>query len=349
MGIQPDFIVARSEKAMDARRRARFALFCNVDPENVIDSVDLPSAYETPVYLSKQKLDEKILTMMDLPLKKLDLSKWETMVSSIENKKEKHRTIAVVGKYFATGEYQLRDSYAALMDAIDHAAWTQGVDVQVKWIQAEKLEHDGLSELKDVDGIIVPIGWGPRGVEGKIVAVNYARINKIPYLGLCYGMQLAVVEYARNVLGLTGAHTLECDADTAHPVIHMIKGQDEILKHRAYGGTMRLGRWECRVTRGSIADGAYMKYKGYDDKEKKIIGERHRHRYEFNNAYVKRFEDAGLIIAGRSVVENLVEIIELPKSVHPFFLGTQYHPEYRSRPLAPHPIFMEFIHACSRG
>lgn len=343
MGIQPDFIVARSEKAMDGRRRARFALFCNVEPENVIDSVDLPSVYECPVYLAKQGLDEKILAMMGLPLHALDMSKWEQMVTTIKMKSNAAKTVAIVGKYFATGEYQLRDSYAALMDAIDHAAWADGTAVTVKWIQAEKLEKGDVSQLNGTDGIIVPIGWGPRGVEGKILAINYARVNKIPYLGLCYGMQLAVVEYARNVLGLKNAHTLEVDADTAHPVIHMIKGQDEILKRRAYGGTMRLGRWECRVKPGTIADGAYMKYKGYDDSEHKIVGERHRHRYEFNDAYSKQFEDAGLIIAGRSVVENLAEIIELPRPLHPFFVGTQYHPEYRSRPLKPHPLFLSYI------
>ncbi len=345
MGIQPDFIVARAEKAMDERRRARFALFCNVEPENVIDSIDLPSAYETPIYLAKQKLDEKILTMMNLPFNSIDLSDWETMVGTIKKKKETHKTVAIVGKYFATGEYQLRDSYAALMDAIDHAAWVKGVDVTVKWIQAEKLEKGDLAELNGVDGIIVPIGWGPRGVEGKISAINFARIHKIPYLGLCYGMQLAVVEYARNVLHLKGANTLEVDADTAHPVIHMINGQDEILKRRAYGGTMRLGRWECKVKPNSIADASYIKHKGYDDPKNKIVGERHRHRYEFNDAYAKQFESAGLIIAGRSVVENLAEIIELPRSVHPFFIGTQYHPEYRSRPLKPHALFVEFVAA----
>ncbi len=343
MGIQPDFIVTRAEKAMDARRRARFALFCNVEPENVIDSVDLPSAYESPIYLARQKLDEKILTMMDLPLKKLDLSDWEQMVETIKKKKDTTKTIAIVGKYFATGEYQLRDSYAALMDAIDHAAWAQGVQVNVKWVNAEKLEKGGLEELKDADGIIVPIGWGPRGVEGKISAIKYARENKIPYLGLCYGMQLAVVEYARNVLGLEGANTLEVDADTHHPVIHMISGQEDILKRRAYGGTMRLGRWECRVKRGSIADGAYAKYHAYEEPEGRMVGERHRHRYEFNDAYAKKLEDAGMTITGRSVVENLAEIIELPISMHPFFVGTQYHPEYRSRPLQPHPIFLQYI------
>ena len=355
MGIQPDFIVARAEKPMDARRRARFALFCNVEPENVIDSVDLPTPYESPIYLARQQIDEKILNMLGLPVNALDIHEWTDMVSSVKVKKDKSVTIAIVGKYFATGEYQLRDSYAALMDAIDHAAWKKGVNTKVKWIQAEKLEKSlpagrqgDLSDLNDADGIIVPIGWGPRGVEGKIKAIQYARENKIPYLGLCYGMQLAVVEYARNVLGLTGAHTVECDADTAHPVIHQIAGQDEILNRRAYGGTMRLGRWECKVTGKTIADESYTQYNAYDDSAKKIVGERHRHRYEFNDDYAKKLEDAGLVIAGRSVVENLVEIIELPRTAHPFFLGTQYHPEYRSRPLAPHPIFLEFIDASTK-
>ncbi len=345
MGIQPDFIVTRSEVAMDKRRRDRFALFCNVEPENVIDSVDLPSAYESPLYLAKQKLDEKILTMMNLELRKLDMSAWEKMTETIESKKQTKKTVAIVGKYFATGEYQLRDSYAALMDSIDHASWAQGVDVTVKWINAEKLEKGDLSDIEQVDGIIVPIGWGPRGVEGKIAAIKYARENKIPYLGLCYGMQLAVVEYARNVLGLEKAHTVECDADTTHPVIHMISGQEEILKRRAYGGTMRLGRWECKVKEGTISDASYAKHKGFDEPGKHIVGERHRHRYEFNDAYAEKLEKAGMIVAGRSVVENLAEIIELPKSAHPFFVGTQYHPEYRSRPLEPHPLFLDYIAA----
>ncbi len=349
LGIQPDFIVTRSEKSMDARRRARLALFCNVEPENVIDSVDLESPYESPTYLAKQKFDEKILAMLGLELRTQNLDSWSAMVGTIKKKKIKEVTIAIVGKYFATGEYQLRDSYAALMDAIDHASWNLGTSTKVKWIQAEKLESGNLDELKGVDGIIVPIGWGPRGVEGKIMAINYARINKIPYLGLCYGMQLAVVEYARNVLGLTGAHTLECDSGTPHPVIHMITGQDEILKRRAYGGTMRLGRWECRVKNGTIADKSYAAEASYENPEKKIVGERHRHRYEFNDAYTKQFEEGGMILAGRSVVENLVEIIELPKNVHPFFLGTQYHPEYRSRPLSPHPLFLSFIGACEKS
>ncbi len=342
MGIQPDFIVTRSEQPMDERRRARFALFCGVEAEHVIDSMDLKSPYESPLHLAKQGLDEKILTMLDLPARKLAMDNWRAMTDTIETKKPKKKTIAIVGKYFATGEYQLRDSYAALMDAIDHASWAKGVEADVKWIQAERLEKGDLGTLKGVDGIIVPIGWGPRGVEGKIKAIEYARMNKIPYLGLCYGMQLAVVEYARNVLNLQ-AHTIECSPETKHPVIHMIHGQEEILKRRAYGGTMRLGRWECKVKPGSIADACYLKYHAYDNEKDKIVGERHRHRYEFNDAYAKQIEDAGMVIAGRSVVENLAEIIELPRETHPFFVGTQYHPEYRSRPLVPHPLFLEYI------
>jgi CTP synthase len=345
MGIQPDFIVTRSEKPMDERRRARFALFCGVDADHVIDGVDLPSPYGAAQHYAEQKFDEMILSMLDLVAKPLNLKDWTVMVDRIHAKKTTVKTVAIVGKYFATGEYQLRDSYAALMDAIDHASWAQGIDVKVKWIQAEKLEKGDLSQLASIDGIIVPIGWGSRGVEGKIKAIEFARTKKVPYLGLCYGMQLAVVEYARNVLGYKTAHTLECDANTSHPVIHMIQGQEDILKRRAYGGTMRLGRWECQVKEGTIADMSYTKHNAYDDVVKKIVGERHRHRYEFNDAYTDDFEKAGLILAGRSVVEHLVEIVELPKSVHPFFIGTQYHPEYRSRPLEPHPIFLEYIAA----
>ncbi|MFH0750034.1 MAG: CTP synthase [Candidatus Gottesmanbacteria bacterium] len=347
MGIQPDFIVARGEKAVDERRRARFALFCNVDPENIINNPDVKSVYEIPVQFVEQKFDEKILTSLGLPNgASANIDKWKQMVETIKAKKQKEITIAIVGKYFRTGEYELRDSYAALLDAVDHASWAKGASVKTKWIQAEKLESGKTDELKNVDGIIVPIGWGPRGSEGKIKAIEYARMNKIPYLGLCYGMQLAVVEYARNVLNLEGANTTECDEKTKHPVIHMISGQKEVLERRAYGGTMRLGRWECKVVPNTQADESYMTHKGYDKPEEKIVGERHRHRYEFNDAYAKQCEGAGLILAGRSVIENLVEIIELPRSVHPFFVGTQYHPEYRSRPLAPHPLFLDFIASC---
>jgi len=346
MGIQPDFIVARAEKPMDDRRRDRFALFCNVEAEHVIDSVDMKSPYEVPLSFAEQKFDEKILKSLSLPLNTLEFSTWKKMVNTIHAKKAKSVEIAVVGKYFATGEYQLRDSYAALLDSIDHAGWAQGIETKLKWVSAESLENGDLSSVEGVQGIIVPIGWGSRGVEGKINAIEYARIKKIPYLGLCYGMQLAVVEFARNVLGLPKAHTVECDEKTLDPVIHMIEGQGELMKRRAYGGTMRLGRWECVVKEGSQSDSLYSKYEYYDDATNRIVGERHRHRYEFNDAYAAKLESKGLIIAGRSKVENLVEIVELPLNLHPFFVGTQYHPEYRSRPTNPHPHFLGFVAAC---
>jgi CTP synthase len=342
MGIQPDFIVARSEKPMDERRRARFALFCNVQPEYVIDASDVPSVYEVPLHFAQQQFGEKILELLELPVKDSHLTRWKEMVNTIHIKKEKKATIAIVGKYFATGEYQLRDSYAALLDAIDHASWKEGLETDVKWIHAESLEQGDISSLSDIQGIIVPIGWGSRGVEGKIKAIEVARTKKIPYLGLCFGMQLAVVEFARHVLGFDDANTVECNPETTHPVIHMIEGQEELMKRRAYGGTMRLGKWECKVKEGSIADRAYIDYGGYDDTEQKVVGERHRHRYEFNDEYAVQIEEKGMIISGRSIVESLVEIVELPEQDHPFFLGTQYHPEYRSYPLKPHPLFLAF-------
>ena len=234
------------------------------------------------------------------------------------------------------------------MDALDHAGWANGVQIKTKWINAERIEKGEATEklLDGVMGVIVPIGWGARGVEGMLKAIQFAREHKIPYLGLCYGMQLAVVEYARNVLGLKDANSVECDETTPNPIIYMNKLQEENKLRRAYGGTMRLGRWECKVKEGSIADNSYIKYSGYDDINKRVVGERHRHRYEFNDAYAKAIEDKGLIISGRSLIENLTEIVELPKEIHPFFLGTQYHPEYRSLPLKPHPLFLAYIRAC---
>lgn len=348
MGIQPDFVVCRGKTAIDKRRRERLAMFCNVDADNVINNPDEATAYAVPVTFENQKFPQKLLAALGLPDKPVDLTPWTNLLGQIEKSKKNSITVAIVGKYFATGDYELRDSYAALMDALDHAGWASGVTVKTRWVNAEKIEKGESIEtlLKGVAGIIVPIGWGPRGVEGMIAAIRFARENKIPYLGLCYGMQLAAVEFARNVLGLVNANTLECDNGTPHPIIHMISGQEEILKRRAYGGTMRLGRWECRVKGGSIADHAYTSYSGYDDPKNKIVGERHRHRYEFNDDYAKAFEEAGMVFSGRSVVENLAEIIELPKEIHPFFLGTQFHPEYRSRPLRPHPLFLVFINAC---
>ncbi len=349
MGIQPDFIVCRGEKAIDKRRRERLAMFCNVDGEDVINNPDMHSAYEVPMVLEEQEFPQKILKLLDLPNRPAKLDEWKTFVGRIESSKKKTVEIAIVGKYFATGDYELRDSYAALMDALDHAGWYEGVSIKTRWVNAERIEKGEPVHklLEGVSGVIVPIGWGPRGVEGMITAIQFARERKIPYLGLCYGMQLAVVEFARNVLGLKGANTTESDPNTAYPVIHIIPSQKEKMERRAYGGTMRLGRWECKVESGSLADSCYSSLKGYTNPERRLVWERHRHRYEFNDAFAKKFEERGMHFSGRSVVENLAEIMELPKSAHPFFLGTQFHPEYRSLPLRPHPIFISYVKACT--
>lgn len=349
MGIQPDFIIARSEKYLDQRRKDRFALFCNMHPEDVISNPDLKSAYEIPLMLHDQELDRKILQKLHLSVKSPKLGEWKNFLKKVKSKKGKEIEIAIVGKYFGTGDYQLKDSYAALFDAIDHASYYLGVKVNTRWVNAEKTEKEDLSKLiGDPDGIIVPIGWGVRGSEGMIKAASYAREKKIPYLGLCYGMQLAVIAYARDILGFKDANTTENDEKTKHPVIHLIPSQKELMKRRAYGGTMRLGGWEAKVKEGSRAHELYDRYNDFINKEKELTSERHRHRYEFNNEYAKDFEKAGLAISARSVVENLAEIIELPKDAHPFYLGTQGHPEYKSRPLNPHPIFLGFIDACKK-
>ncbi len=346
LGIQPDFVIARSEKYLDQRRRERFALFCNMKPEDIISNPDLKSVYEIPLVLQKQGMEEKILKKLGLKAKKPDLREWEQLVERIESKKEKQVEIAIVGKYFGTGDYQLKDSYAALFDAIDHAAYQIGVGIKTKWIDAEKVEKDGVKVLGKPDGIIVPIGWGERGAEGMITAASYAREHKIPYLGLCYGMQLAVIAFARDILGWKDAHTTEDNPKTSHPVIHLMPKQKDFMEKRAYGGTMRLGTWDALVKKGTRAYEIYKKY-GELKNSDGLTSERHRHRYEFNNEYSKDFEKAGLVISARSVVENLVEIIELPEKDHPFYMGTQGHPEYKSRPLKPHPIFLAFLQAAS--
>jgi CTP synthase len=352
MGIQPDFIVARSEKYLDQRRRDRFALFCNMRPEDIISNPDLESVYEIPGMLHKQELDKKILEKLGLEVRTPNIADWQKLVEKIKAKKSKTVELAIIGKYFGTGDYQLRDSYAALFDAIDHAAWSEGVEVKARWVNAEKVEKEGAtSVIGNPDGIIVPIGWGERGSEGMIASASYAREKKIPYLGLCYGMQLAAVAFARDVLGLKDANTAENAPESKNPVIHLIPSQKELMERRAYGGTMRLGTWEAIVKKGTRAFELYEKYGGTlnpIDTQTGKTSERHRHRYEFNNDYAKQMEENGLVIAARSVVEDLVEIIELPQSEHPFYVGTQGHPEYKSRPLSPHPIFVGFLQAAAK-
>jgi CTP synthase len=341
MGIQPDFIVARSEKLLDKRRIERFALFCNVQPENIISNPDVSHPYEVPLILESQQLSEKILRALNLKVIKPDLTEWKKLVEKVYSKKSgKVINIAIVGKYFGTGDYQLRDSYAALFDALNHGAFEIGAEIKTHWIDAEKVEKQGVDVIGKPDGIIVPIGWGERGAEGMISAASYARKNKIPYLGLCYGMQLAVIAFARDVLGWSDANTNENNSKTKHPVIHLMPAQKKYMDKRSYGGTMRLGTWNAKVKKETKAFQIY----GTEN-----TSERHRHRYEFNDEFIKDFEKNGLIISARSVVENLAEIIELPESIHPFYIGTQGHPEYKSRPLSPHPIFVAFLKACTKN
>lgn len=345
LGIQPHFIVARGERTIDNRRRDRFALFCNVPAHHIIDAPDVASVYELPPIFYRQQFDSKILKSLNLPVKPIHLKPWEDYVAKVKKSKKKTVNIAIIGKYFATGDYNLRDSYAALYDALDHAAVHQGVNLKIIGVNSEKYLSKSNGVLEEANGVIVPIGWGERGVEGKIKAIQFARENKVPYLGLCYGMQLAVVEFARHILGWEDAHTTEVNPKTTHPVIHMIPEQQRILENRAYGGTMRLGAWECIVKKDTLAWGMYEKHGQFIDKSRGLTSERHRHRYEFNDTFLNEFAKKGLSISGRSVKENLVELIELPQSMHPFFVGTQGHPEYKSRPLKPHAIFLEFLNA----
>ncbi|PIT92859.1 MAG: CTP synthase [Candidatus Harrisonbacteria bacterium CG10_big_fil_rev_8_21_14_0_10_42_17] len=349
MGIQPDFIVTRSERPLDRRRKDRFAVFCNIPSDHIIASPDAGSVYEVPIQFEKQKFHQRVMRALGLSERKSDLASWKAFLRKVRAPKKTSLTIAIVGKYFSTGEYHLRDSYAALFDALDHASWALGVELNTQWIDSGDITSQNIEKLIGrPDGIVVPIGWGIRGAEGMIEAADYARKKKIPYLGLCYGMQLAVVSYARHVLRWSDADTEENNQSTKHSVVHVIPAQEELIKRRAYGGTMRLGAWDAVVKPDTIAYGLYDAYDGFINKKKRLTSERHRHRYELNDAFAEALERKGLVISARSAVEGLAEIIELPRNIHPFYLGTQGHPEYKSRPLKPHPLFMGFLDAAKK-
>jgi len=349
LGIQPDMIIARSERALDKRRKDRLALFCNLNTAEVISNHNVDSVYEIPLVLNDQNVSKLIQDKLSLKFKKPQLSSWIKLVEKIKSRKQNKINIAIIGKYFGTGEYQLKDSYAALFDAIDHAAWYNNYEVKTHWIDAEEVEKKGVSIIGSPDGIIVPIGWGKRGAEGMTKTAGYARDKKIPYLGLCYGMQHAVISFARDILNLKDADTTENKPKTKDPVIHLIPTQHKYMKKRAYGGTMRLGGWKAKIFKNTQTYSIYKKYKAFLDKEKSITSERHRHRYEFNNKYLNAFKKSGMVISAVSLAEGLVEIIELPKNKHPFYIGTQGHPEYKSKPMKPHPIFIEFIKSCFKS
>jgi len=328
LGIMPDFIVCRSEKAVDDKRKEKIALASGVSSENIIAAPDVESIYEVPLVLEKQKFAEKIIKNLRLKHKKKDIKDWIDLNNRIKLTK-KEVNIGIIGKYQKTGNYVLTDSYVCVVESLKHAGWKLGIKPKLIWFDAEKVDND----FSNLDGLIIPQGWGKRGIEGKIKAIEYARINNIPFLGLCFGMQMAVIEFARNVLKLKDANTAEADPNTKFPVIHTMDYQKELIKNKQFGGTIRLGSWPCKLKKGTKLS------KIYSNKE--IINERHRHRYEFNNKYKKQFEEKGLTISGTSPDGKLVEAIEI--SNHKFFVGTQFHPEYKSRPLHPHPIFIEFL------
>jgi len=336
MGIQPDIIVARTDKPIDQKRLERLALFCNMRPEAIFSAPNLDTIYEVPLLFHKRNhhLASTCLKLLNLKLgKHKNIGGWRIMAKRAVTKWPKRLKIAVVGKYFVTGGYSLVDSYVSVVEATRHASWKLGVSSVFSWIDSEQIEKEGTDILKEHDGIIVPQGWGSRGTEGKIMTVKYARENNIPYLGLCFGMQMAVIEFARNVLGLKGANSVEVDSKTKYPVIHIMPNQKEYLSKKQYGGTIRLGSWPCTLKKGSKLAKIYG--------GKTLINERHRHRYEFNNVFKEKFEKKGMVFSGTSPDGKLVEAIELKD--HKFFIGTQYHPEYISRPLTPHPIFVSFL------
>lgn len=336
-GIAPDFIICRSEQPLDQKRKEKLSVLCNVKPEDLISAPDAEVIYEVPLILEKDRLGDKILQKFGLPRRRQDLRAWRAMVRKMAKAKTPV-DIAVVGKYFSTGDYTLVDSYISVVESLRHAAWANGRVPRLHWINSEDFEGNprAVAMLKKMDGVLVPGGFGGRGVEGIIAAIKFARQNKIPYFGLCYGMQLATIEFARNVCKMKKAHTTEIDRNTPYPVIDVMEEQKKNLADKNFGATMRLGDYPCRVKKGTLAQSAY--------KASSIV-ERHRHRYEVNNRFRQKLELAGLVFSGVYPKKNLVEIAELNKKMHPWFLGTQFHPEFQSRPWKPQPLFDAFVKA----
>ncbi len=335
-GIQSDIILGRSETFIDLPRKEKISIFCGLDPRDVISAPDCSLIYEIPLYLEKENLSDRILNKFKMKSHFKDMKKWEAFIAKIK-KIKKPIKIAIVGKYFETGDFTLADSYISVIEAIKHASWDCQRKPEISWLSAEIYEKNPsrVKELSNYDGVIIPGGFGQRGVEGKIKAIEFCRKKKIPMFGLCLGMQLAVIEYARNVCGLKKANSLEMDPNCSEPVIALMEEQKEVIRKAKYGGTMRLGAYLCCLKPGTISAQSY---------QKKEITERHRHRYELNNNYRTILESKGMVMAGFNPEKNLVEIIEIKK--HPFFVGTQFHPEFKSRPLEPHPLFKKFIKSC---
>ena len=326
IGIQPDVIVCRSEHPLTTEIKDKIALFCNVPSSHVLQNLDVEYLYEAPLAMEKENLAQVVCESLHLPCPEPDLSDWTHMVEALRHP-NKEVTIALVGKYT-----QLHDAYLSVVEALKHGGIASHANVHLKWVDSELVTEENVAEyLSDVDGVLVPGGFGNRGIEGMITAIRYARENKIPFLGLCLGMQLTIVEYARNVLGYHDAHSIEMNPNTMHPVIALMPDQDGI---EDIGGTLRLGAYPCVLADGSKAQELY---------GEKEISERHRHRYEFNNEYREALSAAGLVLSGLSPDGRLVEVVE--RHDHPFYIGVQYHPEFKSRPNRPHPLFRGFVAA----
>lgn len=342
-GIQPDIIIARSEGPVDEPRKKKISVFCDVDVSDVISAPNADVIYKIPLNFEKDHLGDRILRKFGMKARKQDLKDWKKLVRSI-GRVTKPVKIGIVGKYFETGDFALMDSYLSVIEAIKHASWENRVKPEITWLSAEKYEKNpqAVQDLEHYDGVIVPGGFGTRGVEGKIKAIEFCRKRKIPYLGLCFGLHLAVIEFARHVCRLKNATSAEFvsakNTQKADLVIDVMPDQQTLLKEKRYGGTMRLGAYRCRVNKNTLAARAY---------GKREVSERHRHRYEVNNAYREKLEKKGLVFSGLNPERDLVEIIELPG--HPFFVGTQFHPELKSRPMSAHPLFREFIKAAKKN
>lgn len=326
-GIQPDILVCRTEHPLPYDIRKKIALFCNVQVNSVIEAMDADTIYAVPLLMLKERLDQRALYMLDIYNDKdVDLDSWKTFLSRYKNPVDSIR-IGLVGKYV-----ELHDAYKSIVESFIHAGAANECKVTIEWIHSESLTaENAVEKLENLDGVLVAPGFGERGIEGKIAAIQYVRENNIPFFGICLGMQMAVIEYARNVIGWQGAHSVEMDNTTDHPVIHLMKDQKDVSNK---GGTMRLGAYPCRIKKDTLASKIYGKTN---------ISERHRHRYEFNNKYLKDFEDKGLIATGINPDNNLVEMVELPS--HPFYIGVQFHPELKSTVMNPHPIFVNFVSA----
>jgi CTP synthase len=326
LGIQPDVLLCRTDRALEKKIKAKIAHFCNVEEDSVITAKDVECIYEVPLHFHEEGLDERIVQKLNMWTGKPHLGKWERFVETFKHPKDRVR-IAMVGKYVG-----LSDSYKSLNEALTHGGVANDSRVEIVHVDSEVIEKEGLpADVRDADGVLVPMGFGPRGTEGKIAAVRYARENQVPFLGICFGMQMAVIEFARHVCGLEGANSTEVNPETRHPVIDLMTTQKGLTQK---GGTMRLGAYPCVLADGSLALRLY---------GKKKISERHRHRFEFNNEYRHALEERGMVFSGVSPDNNLVEMIELRD--HPWFLASQFHPEFRSRPLDCHPIFRGFIRA----